>query len=100
MFRASLVLIGLTFGAALVATSATCRDRQATPATPADADARFARERMDMVRTQLAARDITNARVLDAMGRVPRHRLSRPHIDNAYDTGRALGRANISQRTR
>lgn len=36
-------------------------------------EALFARLRQDMVREQLAARDIKDQRVLDIMGRVPRH---------------------------
>jgi protein-L-isoaspartate(D-aspartate) O-methyltransferase len=76
--------------------SLTCRaeppaTRPTTAESPAGATAdevRFARERATMVRTQLAARDITNQRVLDTMGRVPRHRfvLSRWEAA-AYDDG-------------
>ena len=65
----------------------------ATPTTgattaPADAqaDERFERERTAMVTQQLADRDITDPRVLDAMRRVPRHRFVPPRWqDAAYD---------------
>ena len=65
-----------------------------SPAAPAAAAAggntaaRFDRARADMVREQLAARDITNRRVLEAMGRVPRHRfVPAAWADRAYDDG-------------
>ena len=45
----------------------------------------FARLRREMVRDQLAARDITDSRVLDVMGRVPRHLFVPPAVrDQAY----------------
>jgi protein-L-isoaspartate(D-aspartate) O-methyltransferase len=75
-------------GVVLVAAGSGCRERQATPATAGDAEQRFARERADMVRAQLAQREISNPRVLEAMGRVPRHRFVAPeHQANAYDDG-------------
>jgi protein-L-isoaspartate(D-aspartate) O-methyltransferase len=50
-------------------------DVAASEPTPSDADeAAFAALRKRMVNEQLAARDITNPRVLGAMGSVPRHR--------------------------
>jgi protein-L-isoaspartate(D-aspartate) O-methyltransferase len=56
------------------------------PATQPAAEERFARQRAEMVRTQLAARDISNKLVLDAMGRVPRHRFVLPRWEAAaYD---------------
>ncbi|MGQ9574893.1 MAG: protein-L-isoaspartate(D-aspartate) O-methyltransferase [Thermoguttaceae bacterium] len=46
----------------------------------------FASARHKMVQTQLRARDITDPRVLDAMGRVPRHQfLSEQFQHEAYD---------------
>ena len=46
----------------------------------------FERERAAMVAEQLAARDITNPRVLEAMGRVPRHRfVLRGYEADAYE---------------
>ena len=48
--------------------------RPTTAASGAAAADGYAAERAAMVRAQLAARDITDKRVLDAMGRVPRHR--------------------------
>ncbi len=46
----------------------------------------FARDRARMVKTQLASRDITDPRVLDAMGSVPRHAFVLPSDwDEAYD---------------
>lgn len=44
-----------------------------TPASSAPEEARFVEARRQMVDRQLAARDITDPRVLAAMGRVPRH---------------------------
>ena len=57
---------------AVAAVSASCRAEEQSTTQPAG-DGRFARERAEMVRTQLAGRDITDRRVLEAMGRVPRH---------------------------
>ncbi len=52
------------------------------------AEAEYAARRSEMVRTQLAppARDITNPRVLAAMGKVPRHELVPPALrQEAYE---------------
>ena len=43
-------------------------------AAPVQRDEELARQRRDMVATQLRSRGIRDARVLDAMSRVPRHR--------------------------
>jgi protein-L-isoaspartate(D-aspartate) O-methyltransferase len=51
----------------------------ATPPSPPD-EAALARARQAMVERQLKARDITDARVLWAMGKVPRHRFVRPSL--------------------
>ena len=51
-------------------------DRSAQAEEPAEDP--FARDRARMVRTQLRARDIRDHRVLDAMGRVPRHQFVGP----------------------
>ena len=73
---------------AIAASGAACRERQATPAAATDTEERFAQQRAEMVRTQLAGRDITNPRVLEAMGRVPRHRfVSAEYQASAYDDG-------------
>jgi protein-L-isoaspartate(D-aspartate) O-methyltransferase len=48
--------------------------RPATTSSSAAPANGYAVERAAMVRAQLAARDVTDKRVLDAMGRVPRHR--------------------------
>ena len=46
----------------------------------------YARKRRDMVRTQLAARDITDKKVLEAMGKVPRHLFVSPRYrKQAYE---------------
>lgn len=51
-------------------------------------DAEFDRLRAQMVREQLAGRDITHPRVLDAMRRVPRHRFVPQHLQfRAYTDG-------------
>jgi protein-L-isoaspartate(D-aspartate) O-methyltransferase len=56
-------------------------------------EAEFARLRREMVRQQLAERDITDQRVLDAMTAVPRHRfvpktaLSRAYLDGPLPIG-------------
>ena len=56
----------------------------ATRPTDAGGDA-YTAARAEMVRAQLAARDITDPRVLDAMRRVPRHRfVPAAHADAAY----------------
>jgi protein-L-isoaspartate(D-aspartate) O-methyltransferase len=60
----------------------------------------FEREREDMVARQLAARGVRDARVLDAMRRVPRHRFVPPElVAHAYeDTPLPIGeQQTISQ---
>lgn len=53
--------------------------------TTAPDDEELARRRRQMVETQLRSRDITGARVLEAMAAVPRHRFVRERdIDLAY----------------
>jgi protein-L-isoaspartate(D-aspartate) O-methyltransferase len=50
------------------------------------ADDGYARERAAMVREQLMARGISDERVLDAMGRIPRHRFVPPALAHtAYE---------------
>src|SRR5688572_5057680 len=73
----------------LLASCLTCRAEQATTQpTTAAAETEFARQRAAMVKTQLAERDITNKVVLDAMGRVPRHRFVLPRWEAAaYEDG-------------
>ena len=90
MTRRRALIVGLM---SVVATwCAMCR-RDPTPSTNPtgsndDGDGRFARERAAMVKDQLAARDITNARVLEAMGRVPRHRFVPAKLASAaYEDG-------------
>lgn len=54
---------------------------------PGDAS-RFASARAEMVEAQLAGRDITDRRVLAAMGRIPRHLFVPPALAwRAYDDG-------------
>lgn len=61
-----------------------CRS-ESPPVAPTDADAPAAAERAEMVRTQLAGRNITDPRVLEAMRRVPRHRfVPAEHAAEAY----------------
>jgi protein-L-isoaspartate(D-aspartate) O-methyltransferase len=50
----------------------------------------FAWARQQMVERQLMSRDITDARVLAAMGKVPRHRFVRPPLAGEAYTDRAL----------
>ena len=55
---------------------------------PAPAPDAFAEARARMVREQLVARGIRDRRVLDVMGRVPRHELVQPgDRDQAYEDG-------------
>ena len=50
-----------------------------------DSEARWAAERAEMVRSQIAARDIRDPRVHDAMREVPRHRFVPLELrDRAY----------------
>ena len=57
------------------------------PAPMSDSDS-YAEPRARMVREQLVARGIRDARVLEAMGRVPRHELvPEAERDDAYDDG-------------
>ena len=53
-------------------------------------EAAFERARQQMVERQLKARDITDARVLRAMARVPRHRFVSPALGPQAYTDRAL----------
>jgi protein-L-isoaspartate(D-aspartate) O-methyltransferase len=53
-------------------------------------EAAFTRARQQMVEHQLKARDITDARVLWAMGKVPRHRFVRPSLMGEAYADRAL----------
>ena len=46
----------------------------------AEDETAFARPRQQMVERQLKGRDITDARVLRAMGKVPLHRLVNPEL--------------------
>jgi protein-L-isoaspartate(D-aspartate) O-methyltransferase len=75
----------------LAASCAMCRrdpDPSTSPADGDEDDGPFARQRGAMVKEQLAARDIANPRVLDAMGRVPRHRFVPAKLaDSAYQDG-------------
>lgn len=76
--------------AALVVSLGACRngDKRDTPlassAVGQQADS-FAKERERMVREQIAARDVSDARVLAAMRKVPRHLfVPERHRDDAY----------------
>ncbi len=66
---------------------------EAKAAQDANSDARWAAERAEMVRSQIAARDIRNPRVLDAMREVPRHRFvpleyrNRAYLDRPLPIG-------------
>ncbi len=60
--------------------------RKEPPAAASTDGTRFAKRREQMVREQLQARDITDARVLAAMLEVPRHEFVPPEIvDSAYE---------------
>jgi protein-L-isoaspartate(D-aspartate) O-methyltransferase len=87
MTRRRSILLGLLGASALA--WAGCRERRATRPTTQGApgaEARFERRRADMIRSQLAGRDITHPRVLEAMARVPRHRFVAPGLaSRAYD---------------
>lgn len=64
----------------VVDASSGARNAAAQPAADREGD------RMNMVERQLAARDITDPRVLDAMRRVPRHRFVPPDLSaRAYE---------------
>ena len=80
---------GLIFTLLLLASCVACRAEQATTQPTTDAaEAAYARQRAEMVQTQLAARDIDNKRVLEAMGRVPRHKFVLPRWEaEAYTDG-------------
>nr|WP_243320014.1 protein-L-isoaspartate(D-aspartate) O-methyltransferase [Geothrix sp. SG200] len=59
-------------GVTLMLTLGGCDPEPARPAAPV-ADAVLAQARMRMVREQIVARGVADPRVLEAMGRVPRH---------------------------
>jgi protein-L-isoaspartate(D-aspartate) O-methyltransferase len=61
-----------------------------TGPAPAQDEAAFARARQEMVERQLKSRDVTDARVLWAMGKVPRHRFVRPSLTGEAYTDRPL----------
>lgn len=82
------MLLGLTILLGVMALSSACGPRAAGPIAPMDPEPDYAARRQEMVRTQLAppARDITDARVLAAMAKVPRHELVPAHLRaEAYD---------------
>jgi protein-L-isoaspartate(D-aspartate) O-methyltransferase len=62
----------------------------AASAAAAGENAAFTRARQRMVERHLQARDITDARVLWAMGKVPRHRFVRPALASEAYADRAL----------
>lgn len=63
-------------------------DQGAAQPTPAAEEAVYAGARARMVRKQIAARGITNPRVLEAMGRVPRHEFVPAELrSRAYEDG-------------
>lgn len=73
-------------GVALMLTFGGCDPEPVRPAGTAEAD--FAVARVRMVREQIAARGITDARVLSAMTRVPRHEFVPPGLRaQAYGDG-------------
>ncbi len=61
----------------------------AAPCSAQD-EAAFVRARQQMVERQLQGRGITDARVLAAMGKVPRHRFVRPNLVGEAYTDRPL----------
>ena len=57
----------------------------AKPSVKATVDARYAKARKRMVEEDLRGRDITDAKVLEVMGRIPRHRfVPKDILDVAY----------------
>ena len=79
----------LTIVVILVAVIVSCTHKRenGTPSPPSSVESETdGQRRSQMVAQQLAARDITNQRVLDAMGRVPRHKFVPPRLERrAYD---------------
>ncbi len=75
----SVVSFSFFIGLVLVASLATAQD-----------EAAFTRARQQMVERHLKARDITDARVLWAMGKVPRHRFVQPARASEAYADRAL----------
>ncbi len=81
---ACLACVAFGLGVAMLPTSE-AGEPEAKPAQETDAEARWAAERAEMVRRQIAARDVRNPRVLEAMREVPRHRFVPLHSrDLAY----------------
>jgi len=65
-----------------------CDPEPVRPAASADVELEFATARAEMVRTQIAARGVTDGRVLSAMARVPRHEFVPPgQRSMAYEDG-------------
>jgi len=72
-------------GVAMLPTSR-AGEPETTTAPDANREARYAAERAEMVRSQIAARDIRDPRVLEAMREVPRHRfVPLASRDHAYE---------------
>jgi protein-L-isoaspartate(D-aspartate) O-methyltransferase len=72
--------------AVLVVALVACRSDDKPPPVPPPVPDRFAVARDKMVDDQIAARGVSDRRVLDAMRRVPRHELVPAEIrDRAYD---------------
>jgi protein-L-isoaspartate(D-aspartate) O-methyltransferase len=77
-------VLALLIAGAFVAGDGGCGEKKQAVVAPGESDdAKHAARRAEMVRADLAARDITDPRVLQAMGRVPRHRFVRP-VDAPY----------------
>ena len=73
---------------------------EAKAAQDADREAHWAAQRAEMVRSQIASRDIRDPRVLEAMREVPRHRFVPPDYRNSAYVDRPLPiglRQTISQ---
>ena len=82
-----LVCLGLTL--LFAAACASGRSARGTGADDGETDERLA-ERQEMVATQIAARGISDPRVLEALGRVPRHRFVPPELEGMAYADRPL----------
>ena len=66
--------VAMVIGTSLLSHSSATAVLSAEPSTVTAEDARYAEARKSMVEDDLRGRDITDAKVLEIMGRIPRHR--------------------------
>ena len=73
IFHRLVRLLAVCGAGVAILTTSEAGEPEARAAQDASSEVRWAAERAEMVERQIAARDIRNRRVLEAMRKVPRH---------------------------